>query len=610
MRALPLLFPLAGFVLNLGVGRRLSPRLVSLIGCSTVLASFLLYVLFSLESDRAFGETVLWRFLDEPRVVFALHHDPLVLLFSLVVTGVGFLIHVFSTGYMSGQPRYNAYFAQLNLFVFSMLLLVSAENLLLLFFGWELVGLCSYLLIGFWFGKPAAAAACRKAFWTNRLGDIGFLFGLLLAYKWAGTLSFPEIFAAGLEREQRAVVSLFLFVGAMGKSAQFPLYIWLPDAMEGPTPVSALIHAATMVTAGIFMILRLAPLFGGTWTMAIIAYAGVFTALYAALVACFQQELKKVLAFSTVSQLGLMALSCGTGGFGAAAFHFTTHAFFKSLLFLGTGAVMHATCENQELHRLGGLRRRMPLTYYTMLVGVLALAGIFPFSGFFSKDGLLHAGLTGGNFWLYLAAQGASALTAFYSGRFLFLTFFGTYKGEGDPHDPGLNMTVPLFLLACLAFAGGLINLPLGSFAFLERFLDPLFPQVHHEQGILPLVVMGVSLATGVVSLMVAYWVYVKAESARAALYTRLQPLAAFLAADGLQQLLVAPILALARLLAEILWIVGDLVCLDGLVAGVGRVCVTTGERLRGVVSGLSRNYLAMVALSFVLILLLLGGLW
>jgi NADH-quinone oxidoreductase subunit L len=481
--------PLAGAVVNGLWAGRLGRRGTALVACLSVLGSFLLSAAAARElvaSPHATAGVVRlfdWIAVGDFRVPAALQWDRLSALLALVVTGVGFLIHVYSVGYMAEDPDPGRYFTYLNLFVASMLVLVLGANLLVLFVGWELVGLCSYLLIGFWFERPAAAAAGRKAFVVNRVGDAAFLLGILTVWSLLGTLEFREIArllgeGGGQLRGHPGLVAsaLLLFAGATGKSAQLPLYVWLPDAMEGPTPVSALIHAATMVTAGVFLVGRLWPLFeaAGPVLAAVVAPVGAATALFAATVALVQYDLKRVLAYSTISQLGYMFLALGVGAGGAAFFHLTTHAFFKALLFLAAGSVMHALHGQIDLRHLGGLRRSMPLTFVGFVVGALSLAGLPPLSGFFSKEEILHAArLQAVALWAVALATGF--VTAYYATRAAVLAFWGDLPDpHAHPHDPPPAMGWPMLGLGVLSAVGGLLGAKWAG-APLQAFLEPLF---------------------------------------------------------------------------------------------------------------------------------------
>jgi len=485
------LLPLAGFLIN-GLGRNfLSKSLVSLIGCGVILGSFVIsLVLFF---DVKSGHNTLANAFEFIRVgklsiPFAFQIDPLSSLFLLIITGVGFLIHVYSTAYMKeeAEPHFARYFSYLNLFVFSMLLLVMGANYVIMFIGWEGVGLCSYLLIGYWFRNTEYNNAAKKAFVMNRIGDLGFLLAIFWMIQYFGSADFAQVFSkAGIMPSNDKVlvgITLLLFVGATGKSAQIPLYTWLPDAMAGPTPVSALIHAATMVTAGIYMIARsnllytLAPTSQG-----VVAIVGLTTAILAATIALKQNDIKKVLAYSTVSQLGYMFLGLGVGAYTGAVFHVMTHAFFKALLFLGAGSVIHAMHHEQDIRKMGGLSKWLPITHITFLLGCLAIAGIPPFSGFFSKDEILNAAFEK-NPVLYYVGLGGALMTAYYMFRLYAMTFRGKFRGtheqEHHLHESPAPITMPLIVLAFLAVVGGFLGIP-EIFAtdahWLEHFLSPVF---------------------------------------------------------------------------------------------------------------------------------------
>jgi len=493
--------PLAAVLLNLLLGDRLGRRGVGWLACGAVGLSFAWSVLAVLrlaalpEAQRTIVESVYtWMRVGDLSVDVSFLLDPLSAVMILVVTGVGFLIHVYSTGYMAHEPDVRRFFLYLNLFMFAMLTLVLADNFLLMFVGWEGVGLCSYLLIGFWYTRPAAAVAGKKAFIFNRIGDFGFLLGMFTLFTVTGTLQYqrmfevaPQIFVAG-----GAVITaatLLLFLGATGKSAQLPLYVWLPDAMEGPTPVSALIHAATMVTAGVYMVARTHVLFQlAPVSLEVVAWVGAATALFAATIGLAQNDIKRVLAYSTVSQLGYMFMACGVGAFTAGIFHLMTHAFFKALLFLGAGSVIHAMSDEQDMRRMGGLASRLPWTHGTMLMATLAIAGIPPFAGFFSKDEILSSAFASGHTVIWIMGLAGAVLTAFYMFRLYLLTFRGrsrlTHEAEHHLHESPPAMIVPLFVLAALSVVGGLVGPPLveGGHAF-ARWLAPVFASGAHEGG-------------------------------------------------------------------------------------------------------------------------------
>ena len=530
------LLPFAGFVVNAFLGRRLPRGVSGPLACAAIIGSFVISVITVLNvagagADPMVEQTLfVWLPSGDLQVPFALRVDPLASLMILVITGIGSLIHIYSIGYMHDEtaPEFARYFSYLNLFAAFMLVLVLGANFPVMFVGWEGVGLCSYLLIGFWFTKPSAADAGKKAFVVNRIGDFGFILGMLLVFVTFHTLDFREVAAAASqlapETNEMGVVTiatLLLFLGATGKSAQLPLYIWLPDAMEGPTPVSALIHAATMVTAGVYMIGRNAELFShAPMTLAIVAGVGVATALMAGTIGLVQNDIKRVLAYSTVSQLGLMFLAMGVGAFAAGIFHLYTHAFFKALLFLGSGAVIHALAGEQDLRNMGGLRKYLPVTFWTFLVGAVAIAGVPPLAGFFSKDEILFrtfvAESTPGHVFMWLLGMVTSFLTAVYMFRLVFLAFFGERRqahaeehpeehepaagdagthahpahaahahgaaahghGHGHvPHDAPPSMAIPLIILAIGSVAAGFVGVPhaLGGNNRIERFLEPSF---------------------------------------------------------------------------------------------------------------------------------------
>jgi len=465
------LFPLIGFIINGFFGKKLSKGLSGTIASLSIFASFVVSVGVFMElQGLAQKENVVnvfsWINSDTLKIPFEFLVDPLSTVFLLIITGIGFLIHIYSIGYMHDDEGFARFFTYLNLFVFFMLLLVLGNNFLITFVGWEGVGLCSYLLIGFWFKNTAYNNAAKKAFVMNRIGDLGFLLGIILIFVTYGSITYTEVFRNASLGSSSTVtaIALLLFIGAMGKSAQLPLYTWLPDAMAGPTPVSALIHAATMVTAGIFMVVRSNVFYSMSHVASdTVAVVGVVTALFAATIGVFQTDIKKILAYSTVSQLGLMFLGLGVGAYSSAVFHVTTHAFFKALLFLGAGSVIHAMGGEQDIRKMGGLKGKIKITFVTMLIGTIAISGIFPFSGFFSKDEILahtydHSPL------LWLLGMLASMLTAFYMFRLLFLTFYGKFRGtheqEHHLHESPSSMTIPLIVLAILSVVGGVLGLP------------------------------------------------------------------------------------------------------------------------------------------------------
>lgn len=517
--------PLFGAVVLLLFGKRLGEPTAGRIGTLMVATSFLIAVIAALP---AFGgdmqaETVyLFEWIPSLGVNFSLLWDPLSAMMTLVITGVGTLIHIYGAGYMHGDKRFGRFFTYLNLFIVSMLILVLGDSFATMFVGWELVGLSSYLLISFWFEKPSAAAAGKKAFIVNRIGDFGFLIALMIIFATFGSLSYETVFANANSLQigggTVTAITLLLLVGAAGKSAQLPLYVWLPDAMEGPTPVSALIHAATMVTAGVYMIARSASLFSiAPVSSGVVATVGALTALFAATIAVGQRDIKRVLAYSTISQLGYMFMAVGAGAYVAGAFHLLTHAFFKALLFLGAGAVIHGMGDEQDMRKMGGLRKAMPVTFVTMAVGWLAISGIPPFAGFWSKDEILAITYGKGGAWIALWAIGivTAALTAFYMSRLMFLTFWGEPRWEAgvEPHESPRSMTLPLVVLAAFSAGIGLLNTPFKP--SLEHFLEPAFETVraaHLPEGTTPWLLAGVSVFVAIVGIAFAYRRYVVRE--------------------------------------------------------------------------------------------------
>jgi NADH-quinone oxidoreductase subunit L len=630
--------PLLGAVVNgLGAGK-LPRKLVSAIGTGTVGAAFLIAVgcflaLLELAPEERVFVQQLYSWIDSGDLSvpmrFAL--DPLAAVMVLVVTGVGFLIHVYSTGYMGHEKAYGRYFAYLNLFTFAMLVLVMADNFLVMFLGWEGVGLCSYLLIGFWYERPSAAAAGKKAFIVNRIGDWGFLIGMLLVFVAFGTLDFGRVFAEAPERlafgsALATAIALFLFIGAVGKSAQIPLYVWLPDAMEGPTPVSALIHAATMVTAGVYMVARCHILYALAPTaLNVVALIGVATALFAATIALVQKDIKRVLAYSTVSQLGYMFLAMGVGAYAAGIFHLMTHAFFKALLFLGAGSVIHALSGEQDMDRMGGLKKHLPRTHLTMLIGTLAIAGIFPLSGFFSKDEILwKAWSAPGGPGLWALGIIGAFLTAFYMFRLYFMTFHGPVRASEEAkhhlHESPASMTLPLMILALLAVIGGLVQIPLVAGAQrLDVFLEPVFRDLARVTGetahaaaaghaehrpLLEGALMGISLLVALAGIYLARKFYVTdptlphrlAESARG-LYRLLWD--KYRVDELYDRRIVQPIVRGS----ERLWQGFDAAVIDGAVNGIGRQIERGAALLRLAQTGYVQVYAVVLTLGLVVVL-------
>ncbi len=536
--ALVPLFPLLGFLIA-GLGRKQLGNAAGWIASAAVLASFIVSVLIFFEVRAEGFQSIdihLYDFIKVGKfdIAFEFRVDQLSSLFLLIITGIGFLIHIYSIGYMKGDAGFGKYFAFLNLFIFSMLLLVLGSNFIIMFIGWEGVGLCSYLLIGFWYHKKEYSVAARKAFVMNRIGDLGFLIGMFLIFAKVGTLDFQTLETISFkgviaEPGYLAAIALCFFVGAMGKSAQIPLFTWLPDAMAGPTPVSALIHAATMVTAGIYMITRAHFIFSfAPSVQTFILIIGLTTALVAATIAIRQNDIKKVLAYSTVSQLGFMFMALGVGAYTTAVFHVLTHAFFKALLFLGSGSVIHAMSNEQDIRLMGGLKKKMPITHITFLIGCLAIAGIPPLSGFFSKDeimlNLFIHGPYGKVFWVL--GMIAALLTAYYMFRLYFITFLGKFRGgdklESHVHEsPGL-MTMPLIVLAILSAVGGFLGIPevLHGNHWLHHFLSPvveksmsLNPLIHSLGHTEEYIMMAVAIAVAVIGILLAWTTYKKYDA-------------------------------------------------------------------------------------------------
>ena len=541
-------------------------------------------------------------------VGFDLLIDPLSAVMLLVVTGVGTLIHIYSIGYMHGEERFTRFFAYLNLFVAFMLILVLADNVLLMYVGWEGVGLMSYLLIGFWFERPAAANAAKKAFIVNRIGDFAFLLGIFLLSTTVGSLTLGQINeqAGALTGGAATLISLLLFAGATGKSAQIPLYVWLPDAMEGPTPVSALIHAATMVTAGVYMVARLSPVFEAGDALVVVAWVGALTALWAALMAATEYDIKRVLAYSTVSQLGYMFLAHGVHAYSAGVFHLVTHAFFKALMFLGAGAVMHALAGETDMRKMGGLRKVMPVTGWTFAAGWLAICGVIPFAGFFSKDAILASAWQQGRYALWAVGVATAALTAFYMTRLYLRVFEGRVKvPEGvHAHDVPPTMAAALIPLAILSVVGGVINLP-GALT-LEHFLEPVVGESHVPEGLVPWILAGVALLVALIGIAVARALYMSRSATvrRRAIYGAFRlPIDAarnkFYVDQIYGRMIVMPGKRLARFASEVI----DAKVIDGVITGTGRVIAGFSEGFRRTQTGYVRSYAAVFLFGVVVVL-------
>jgi NADH-quinone oxidoreductase subunit L len=666
------LLPLIGAVIN-GIGgyfiqRSFGKRAISVIACTPVILAFILSLqvlaqLHGLPPEERFLLDQWWTWIDvgNLRADIAFWADPLSAVMILVVTGVGGLIHIYSIGYMHDDEGYWRFFAWLNLFTFAMLTLVLGDNLLLMFVGWEGVGLCSYALIGFWYKEWANASAGSKAFIVNRVGDFGFTLGAFLLF-WSmsdaghGSVVFREIAQHAHVLDGKlfggvavaTLVTLLFFVGATGKSAQIPLYVWLPDAMAGPTPVSALIHAATMVTAGVYMIGRLSFLFDmAPFTLSVVAWVGACTALFAATIALTQNDIKKVLAYSTVSQLGYMFMGMGAGAYTAGIFHLMTHAFFKACLFLGAGSVIHAMGGEQDIRKMGGLRQWMPKTYWTFLIATVAIAGIFPFAGFFSKDEILwkHFSTERGSMLIWAMGLVGAGMTSFYMFRLVFLTFFGENRSDHHTrehlHESPAVITYPLIALAALATVGGFLGTPeafnelLGSSHVLAGWFAPVFEHGAHEaahEGSLGLewLLMGVSLSVAVIGILIARAMYVTkslspdvfAEAADGAIYRLLHNkyyvdeiyesvfvngtlLLARLCA-GFDTYVIDPIVnGSAYLTAFVSWLNGlfDAYVIDGIVNRIADVIIGLGSRFRQLQTGSINGYLYVIVVGVVVVM-------
>ncbi len=626
------LFPLLGFfVLGLFGSRIKSEKLIGIIGSGTVGLSFLLaslvfFQMLNAEPDQRKQIVTLFTWLSSftgspgsLNVDIAYQVDQLSILMTLVVTGVGFLIHIYSIGYMHNDRGFWRFFAYMNLFIFTMLNLVLADNFLLLFLGWEGVGLCSYLLIGFWYEKKFTGDAAKKAFIVNRIGDFGFIIGMLLIFSTFGSLNFTTVFnsASLLTIGNTTIlwITLLLFVGAIGKSAQIPLFVWLPDAMAGPTPVSALIHAATMVTAGVYMVARCSILYAlSPVTMEIIAVVGAVTAVFAATIGLVQNDIKKVLAYSTVSQLGYMFLAMGVAAFSAGIFHLMTHAFFKALLFLGSGAVIHALNDEQDIRKMGGLKEYLPVTYKTFLIGAITIAGIPPFAGFFSKDEILWKTFSSeqSSWILFLLAISGAAMTAFYIFRLVTLTFEGEkrFNHHVHPHEAPKSMTVPLIILAFLSIIGGFVGFPHTS--AIEEWLEPVFSPAKYkllsgEQtgDLIEIILMIISVAIAVLGILTARWMYLKRSDIASSLikrYPRIYKilLNKYYVDEIYDAAVVEPIVKMSD---EVLWKSIDVVIIDGIVNGSAKIIGVISQVVRKIQTGVAQSY-AVVFIGGVLFVL------
>ena len=621
------LFPLIGFLIT-GIGRNKLGTAAGWIASLAVLASFIVSVFIFMEVRMEGFEAkdvFIYDFINVGRlnIPFSFRVDQLSSLFLLIVTGIGFLIHIYSIGYMKGDRGFGKFFAYLNLFIFSMLLLVLGSNFVIMFIGWEGVGLCSYLLIGFWYHNREYSVAARKAFVMNRIGDLGFLIGMFLIFAKVGTLDFTMLETLTFKGQLAdpgyiTAIALCFFVGAMGKSAQLPLFTWLPDAMAGPTPVSALIHAATMVTAGIYMITRAHFIFSVSPTaQTFILVIGLATALVAATIATKQNDIKKVLAYSTVSQLGFMFMALGVGAYTTAVFHVLTHAFFKALLFLGSGSVIHAMSNEQDMRLMGGLKKYMPTTHATFLIGTIAIAGIPPLSGFFSKDEIMMNVFTHGAYGKVFWVLGmiAALLTAFYMFRLYFLTFLGEFRGgeklKSHLHESPATMTIPLIVLAVLSAVGGFLGLP-EVFAhdghWLHNFLEPvverslaLYPSEHVLSHTAEYLMMGVAVAVAVIGIILAYGVYKKYDANK-----ENTGLAKFLEDkwyfdEAYENAIQKPFMKFSSFAEENI----ENKTIDGAVNGVGKLVRFASDKLRLLQNGSVGVYLFLMVIGMILLFII-----
>lgn len=624
-------FPFIGFLINGLFGRNFPEKVIGWIGALSVGASFVLAVGIFLEllgmpaASRSVQKIVFtWILSGDLNVPFGFLVDPLSMVMLLVVTGVGFLIHVYSIGYMHGELGFRRFFAYLNLFVFNMLILVAANNFLLMFVGWEGVGLCSYLLIGYYYEKQSAADAGKKAFVVNRVGDFGFLIGIFLLFVTFGSVNYLDVFPAAQEKLTQGglmvtLITLLLFLGATGKSAQIPLYTWLPDAMEGPTPVSALIHAATMVTAGVYMVSRCSILYAmAPISITTVAVVGGATALFAATMGITQYDIKRVLAYSTISQLGYMFMACGVGAFASGIFHLMTHAFFKALLFLSAGSVMHAMSGELDMRKMGALSGKIPITCTVYWFGTLAIAGIVPFAGFFSKDEILYFALVRNPaFWILGAV--AAIMTSFYMFRSLYMTFYGESRVDHETahhvHESPPLMTVPLMILAALSLVGGFVGVPIfeGWHRFGD-FLAPVFAPAkailehgHHAEhhGVtMEVVLMAVSVGIAVFGWLFARWMYVIKPSASEKAVEKFGSVHTLVYNKyWMDEIYDALFVNSIVNFSKFLWKYFDEGIIDGIVNGVASVTRGIGGILRWLQTGLVKDYAFSILLGVLVVI-------
>ncbi len=620
------LLPLAAFTINIIFGKFLIKDRAAWIAILAVFGSFLISVVtfFEVVSGKTQNYDVYtWVLSGSFKVSVGFLIDQLSAIMLIVVTTVSLLVHIYSVGYMHGDTGFYRFFSYLSLFTFSMLMLVMGNNLLQLYFGWEAVGLCSYFLIGFWYEKKSAADAGKKAFIVNRFGDFGFGLGVFMLFLFIGSIQYSDIFAKvgtlqgqtisllGFNVDLITLIALLLFCGAAGKSAQIPLHVWLPDAMEGPTPVSALIHAATMVTAGVFMVARFSPLFNLSPTaMAVVAITGAVTSLFAATIALVQNDIKRIIAYSTCSQLGYMFLACGVGAYGAGVFHLYTHAFFKALLFLGAGSVMHAMQGELDIQKMGGLRKYMPLTFWTFLIASLSIAGIPGLAGFFSKDEILWLAYNGGTVGKIVWVMGTlvAGITAFYSFRIIWLAFFGSFRGgrelEHHLHESPSSMTVPLLILGVGAVAAGWIGVSplLGGNNWVAHFLEKAVGHPHvHGSHSEEWMVMGISVAVAVGGILTSMLFYLWQPELPKILGSKFKAVYTVLwnkyYVDELYDfIIVRPVMWMAT---NILVAVTDGKIIEGIVNGVPRWIAVFGENLRKIQTGNLQHYAIGMCVGF-----------
>jgi NADH-quinone oxidoreductase subunit L len=618
------LLPLFGFLLNGIFGYKIkNEKIAGWIGSLTVFGSFIISALAYLEitelpeHERSITITLFnWINSGSLNITASYLIDPLSVVMCLIVTGVGFLIHVYAIGYMHGDRGVARFFAFMNLFIFAMLNLVLADNFLLMFLGWEGVGLCSYLLIGFWYEKKFTGDAANKAFWVNRIGDFGFMLGMFFIFFYFGTLNFKEVFSLASNSQFPTyiftTITILLFIGATGKSAQIPLFVWLPDAMAGPTPVSALIHAATMVTAGVYMIARTSFLFAlSPVTMEIVLIIGCLTAFMSATIAIAQNDIKKILAYSTVSQLGFMFMAMGVGAFSTGIFHVTTHAYFKALMFLGAGSVIHGMHEEQDITVMGGLKSKMKTTFLTFMIGGIAIAGIPPFSGFFSKDEILSKLYFSGNYVVFTVALASAFLTAFYVFRLIGLTFYGKPRYDEahlHPHESPAVMTIPLIILAVLSIVGGLVGIPhiIGT-NLVEHFLEPVFkgswaviPE-HHVIESAEIVLIIISVVVAAISIWLSIRLFKSGEKLYAfsgGFYNLLKE--KYKVDEIYDAIIVTPL----RKISDVMYAFFDVKIVDGAVNGTAKFFNNLAIDWRKLQTGVVQDY-AIFSIAGIIVMLL-----